>query len=165
MCAQHGRPEGVARSLQVPTHKVEPPVLKSRCNLLTKDDCRAALADEGEPDRPKMSRVSRSETFSRRAERLARAGAGPDGPLVGPPGEPEGVGPPADAGEKVALSIPGKVGWNHIPDVPLVHVPGRDQPGLDQFSEPRRRVGVELGVVRAPHSHAATAFHAQHPAT
>jgi hypothetical protein len=40
------RPEGVVRTFHVSLYKVEPSKAVFACNLLTKADCRAALADE-----------------------------------------------------------------------------------------------------------------------
>jgi hypothetical protein len=96
------RPSGVSRVFQVSEYKVEPlqPVLA--CNLLAKHDIRAALGDEPEEDRPEVSLVVGALPLARRRERLAGAGACPDGSVVGPSGKPESVGPSADAGEEVA---------------------------------------------------------------
>ena len=44
--AEIDRPAGVARSFQVSLYKVEPSEAVLACNLLTKHDVRAALADE-----------------------------------------------------------------------------------------------------------------------
>ena len=44
--AQIGGPDGVALCFQVSSNKVEPREASSTRNLLSKDDCRAALADE-----------------------------------------------------------------------------------------------------------------------
>lgn len=46
------RPEGVTRSFHVVLNKVEPVEAVAACNLLAKDDWRAALADEVEERRP-----------------------------------------------------------------------------------------------------------------
>ena len=102
-----------------------------RCDLLPEDDRRPAGFDEPEEVGPKVSVVADPFPLAGGTERLARAGAGPDGAVVGPAGEPQGVGPAPSPAEEVVLSMPGKVGWNHVTDVPLVHVPGRQMPGLD----------------------------------
>jgi hypothetical protein len=39
-------PEGVTHGFQVSVYKVDPVIDNFACNLLSKDDCRAALADE-----------------------------------------------------------------------------------------------------------------------
>jgi hypothetical protein len=46
------RPEGVTRSFQVSLHKVDPLEPRFFCNLLAKDDARAADFDEMVPCRP-----------------------------------------------------------------------------------------------------------------
>jgi hypothetical protein len=49
---QYGRPHGVTFRFQVSENSVEPAPSDRRFNLLSKDRCRAALADETEPMRP-----------------------------------------------------------------------------------------------------------------
>lgn len=85
-----------------------------RCNLLAKDCDRAMLGNELEPRRPQVAGVVGSFTFPRRAEGLARAGAGPDGAVVGPSGLTEGVTPDADSGEEVALGESSEVVGSNI---------------------------------------------------
>jgi hypothetical protein len=84
-------------------YKVDPRVCVLARNLLSKDDCRAALADEVEEGRPKVPLVIKPASFACRAERLAGTGAGPDWSMIGPAGSTEGMGPDADAGEEMAL--------------------------------------------------------------
>jgi hypothetical protein len=50
--SKYRRPRGVTLPLQVSTNSVEPAPSNSRRNLLSKNDCRSALADETEPMRP-----------------------------------------------------------------------------------------------------------------
>lgn len=110
----NGRPAGVAEAFQVSTHSVEP-VLSNRCrNLLSKDDWRAALADEAGEDGPEVTLVGLAFPLPGDAERLAGAGAGPDGAIVRPSGETKGTGPSSDAGEEVALSEASQVGRSNI---------------------------------------------------
>lgn len=45
-------PDGVVESFQVSLNKIKPSVPNRCFNLLTKDDCRAALLDEPEPVGP-----------------------------------------------------------------------------------------------------------------
>jgi len=54
---QTDRPDGVAFSFQVIANQIEPSVINRCFNLLTKDDVRAALADEAKPRRPKVARI------------------------------------------------------------------------------------------------------------
>jgi hypothetical protein len=103
------RPDGVTRCFQVSANKVEPSEAVTTCNLLAKDNVRSALADEPRPVRPQMAAIVEAASAPGCAEGLAGAGAGPDFPVVRPPGEPEGVGPDPDAGEEVALPVASEV--------------------------------------------------------
>lgn len=82
-------------------------------------------------------------------EGLAGAGAGPHGPVVGPPGEPESEGPAADPGEEVALRVAGEIVRPHVADVPLVHVSGANMSGCHQPPQPLGRERIVLVVVGA----------------
>jgi hypothetical protein len=75
---ERDRPEGVTHGFHVIVYKVDPRPDISACNLLTKDDCRAALCDEVVPGRPEVPLVSKPATLARLAERLARATSGPN---------------------------------------------------------------------------------------
>ena len=101
--AQIGGPDGVPRAFQVSANNVEPREASSARNLLAKHDWRAALADEAEPLGPEVALVVEAEAGTGAGEGLAGARAGPDGAVVGPPGESKGVGPGAEAGEGVEL--------------------------------------------------------------
>jgi hypothetical protein len=81
----------------------------SAFNLLAKDMLRAALADEIEEGGPEVPFVICAFAFACDAERLAGAGASPDGPVCGPSSESEGETPPADSAEEVTLSESKKV--------------------------------------------------------
>jgi hypothetical protein len=136
--AQIRRPDGVTASFQVSENKVEPLEAKPARNLLSKEDWRATLADECEPCWPKMSRVECSEPLARVREPLAWAGAGPDVGIIGDSGESEGMRPPADPGEKMALSNPGNVAWGKLGDGPLVDASRGDVAMSLEFLQPRR---------------------------
>jgi len=56
--------------------------------------------------------------------------------MVGDPGEPEGVGPPADSGEEVTLSIPGNVDWLEIGDRSAIDASRRDEVMGDEIFQP-----------------------------
>lgn len=114
--AQIGRPEGVTRCFHVSRYKIEPVKGIFARNLLTNDDCRATLADEPMPVGPEVPLVVKPIAFACRAERLARAGAGPDRTVVGPSGRAEGEGPDADSGEEMALSKSSKLVWGDVTD-------------------------------------------------
>jgi hypothetical protein len=160
--AQIGRPDGVPRIFQVSVYKVEP--FEPRCagNLLSKDSWRIVLANEMRPRWPQMPLISKPASFACRAERLARAGTGPDGAVVRPAGETEGIGPDTDAGEEVALSKSSKFIWYDITDVPFIDLAWRNVAGLDQLAQPSRSEWINLVVVGAlPHPEGDTG-HAHH---
>jgi hypothetical protein len=66
--------------------------------------------------RPEVTLVFKALALARCGERLAGAGAGPDGAVVRPSGEPEGVGPDADPREEVALRVTLEVARSHVPN-------------------------------------------------
>ncbi len=103
------RPDSVTRRFQVSANKVEPSKCVRACNLLAKDNVRSALANEPRPVRPEMALITESRAAPRRGEGLAGAGAGPDGPVVWPAGEAEGIGPGSNAGEEMTLGEPPEV--------------------------------------------------------
>jgi hypothetical protein len=70
---QYRRPDGVAFSLQVSLNKIEPAVGNRRFNLLTKNNWRAALADEPEPDGPEVPGIVESCTVAGNGKGLAGA--------------------------------------------------------------------------------------------
>ena len=83
---------------------------------------------------PQVPLVSKPSALACRAERLAGAGACPEGQVVGPVGEAHGKCPAADAGKEVAVSVAHKVAWDDILDAPFVYVPGRNLASRDQFA-------------------------------
>jgi len=140
--AQICRPDGVARGFHVSTYKVEPTEAVLARNLLSKDDCRLALADEVVPMRPEVPLVSNPRSSACRAERLARTGSRPNRAVVGPSGEAQAEAPAADPCEEVALSVSTQSIWVHVSDVGLIHISIRDQTALDEFTQPRSRLRV-----------------------
>ena len=144
--AQISRPDGVAFPLQVSRNKVEPLHSVRARNLLSKDDWRAALADEPEPLGPKVARVIEATAEAGARERLARTGAGPDGSVVGPPGEAQGVGPRAESGEGVELGSAHNVICVEVTDGTDIDTPGGDVPGVGEVAKPRRRERLDLVV-------------------
>ncbi|MFK3857789.1 hypothetical protein, partial [Agrobacterium pusense] len=94
-----------------------------------------------------MPLVIKPASFACRAERLARAGHGPDWPVVGPSGAAQTVGPDADPCEKVTLRVFSKVIWSNIDDTPGVHVAGCDMPGLDELAQPCGGEGIDFVII------------------
>ena len=105
MCAQYGRPAGVAFCFQVCRYSIEPSVPNRACNLLPKDMLRAALADEVKEDRPEVPFVFLGKSLSGTAERLARATACPNRTVSRPSSKLKSEGPSGDPGEEVALGV------------------------------------------------------------
>jgi hypothetical protein len=114
--AQICRPNGVARCFHVSAYSVEPAEAVLACNLLSKDNWRAALVDEHVEGGPEVSLVVKAFALSGGAEGLAGTASGPDGPGVIPSGETEGMGPDADTGEEVALGVAAQVCRSHVPN-------------------------------------------------
>jgi len=141
------RPDGVARSFQVSVYKVEPTEAVLACNLLAKDDVRAALRDEAEEVGPEMSLVVEAASLAGGAERLTWARTGPNRTLVTPPGAAQGVAPDANPGEEVALGVTTKVIGFNVLDAALVDIARCDMSGLDKLAQPRRREWIEFIVV------------------
>ena len=108
------RPPGVASSFQISSNSIEPFVPSLSRNLLSQDDRGSAGGDEAVEVGPEVPWIVCTGAFSRDRERLAWAGAGPDGSVVGPPGEAEGVGPAADPGEEMTLGEASEVIRCHI---------------------------------------------------
>lgn len=71
--AQIRRRCGVVCVFQVIENRVEPREAKASCNLLPKDNWRAALGDKSEPGGPEVTLVIESAPLSRCAEGLAGA--------------------------------------------------------------------------------------------
>jgi len=153
--AEIDRPDGVTRCFLVSVYSVEPRKAIARRNLLSKDDWRAALADEPEPLGPEVPLVCGAAALAGDREGLTGTGAGPDGPVVRPPGESEGVGPGAEAGEGVELGSAHNVICAEVTDGTNIDDSSGDVAGVGKVAEPRRGVGLDLVVERthrAPHS-------------
>jgi hypothetical protein len=144
--SKYDRPNGVRRRFQVNVNNVEPAVSNRCCNLLSKDNCRAALADEACPMWPEVARVCKPFTFSCGAEAGARATSRPNRSVIGPSGESDGVAPDSNAGEEMALGKTSKVGGFHFCDAALIHFSRCDDVAADQFAEPCGFVRVDFVV-------------------
>jgi hypothetical protein len=144
-------PEGVTQGFHVSLYKVDPSVCALSRNLLSKDDCRAALRDEPVEGGPQVPLVSKPISFACRAERLAWAGSGPDRTVVGPSRETQGEAPHADSGEEVALIKSSKFIWPNIFDAPFVDLARRDQAVSHQLAQPCGGEGIVFVVVSGHH--------------
>ena len=144
---ERDRPEGVTQGFQVSVYKVDPRIAVFARNLLSKDDCRAALFDEVLEGWPQMPLVIKPSSFACRAERLARTGTSPNRSVVCPAGRSQGMGPDANAGEKVALRETAQVARVDIFDTPFIHIAGRDMAGFNQVAQPLGGCWVNLVVV------------------
>jgi len=144
---QYGRPAGVPFVLQISENSVEPTPSNRRFNLLSKDDCRAALGDERKPRRPQVAFVIGRLARTGGAKGLAGTRACPNRSVVGPSGETEGNGPSADASEEMGLDVASEVVGPHVNDVSFVNVASGDVSGGDEVAEPLRGIGVDLVVI------------------
>ena len=133
--------------LQINSYSGEPFTSKVARNLFSKERCRPALGDEPEKSGPQVSSIGMATSLSSARKRLTGNGAGPDGPLVGPSGEPERMAPAADPGEEVALRVAFELIRRDLFDASLVHVAGRDQPLGDQVPQPLGGIRLDLVVV------------------
>jgi hypothetical protein len=122
------RPDGVVFSLQVIANKIEPSMSNCCRNLLTKDCCRAALAEEAKPRRPKVARIVTPSLGAGRREGLAGATAGPYRSVVGPAGESKGKRPAANPAEEVALNEPVEISRANIGNTPFIDFTVRNLP-------------------------------------
>jgi hypothetical protein len=105
MCAQYGRPAGVAFCFQVCRYSIEPSVPNRACNLFTKDLLRAALADEVKEGGPEVPFVLLGESFACAAERLTGTASCPNRTVSRPSSKLKSEGPSGDPGEEVALGV------------------------------------------------------------
>jgi len=110
------RPDGVVFCFQVIVKTIEPAVSNRAFNLFTKDDARAALCDEDAPRRPKIARIGPASLGAGARERLTGTASGPDGSIVGPSGESEGVRPASNPREPVTLDEASHVVRSNIDD-------------------------------------------------
>lgn len=145
-------PAGVVLRFQVSLYMVEPTEAAFARNLLTKDNARSALGDEPMEGRPEVPLVSKPCSLACAAERLARAGPGPDRPVVWPPRLPERIGPDPDPGEEVALREPFEFARSDIKNTPLVNFTVGYEAGSYQVAQPLGCIRIDLVIVRR-HQH------------
>jgi hypothetical protein len=154
--AHIGGPCCISHCFQVKAYSVEPSPSVLARNLLSKDCWRAALCDEPVEGRPEVPLVGEAFSLARRAERLAGAGAGPDGVVIGPSGKAEGVAPDTDPREEMALSEIAEISSLNGDDRSSVNNSIRDMPFLDQLPQPGCGILVVLVVVSGHANSAST---------
>ena len=79
-----------------------------------------------------MAGIVLPESLSGRAERLTGAGTCPDGAVVGPSCELEGVVPSSDSGEEVCPFVRPDVIWHDLVDAASIDIAWRDEAGIDK---------------------------------
>jgi len=125
----------VPDTFQVRSHSEEP-TLANRCrNLLSHDDRGPAGTDEAMKVRPQMPWIICSGSFACLRERLARTGAGPEGPFVSPASKSSCNGPEATAGKEVALGVAAEVVGVDDLDRSGVDVAWHDDATSDEFTQ------------------------------
>ena len=137
----------VDKQLNLKANKVDPRVCVLARNLLSNDDCRAALFDEVMEGWPQVPLVSKPSSFACRAERLARTGTSPNRSVVCPSCRSQGMGPDANAGEEMALREAAQVAGEDIFDTPFIHIARRNVAGFNQVAQPLRGCRVDFVVV------------------
>jgi len=90
--------------------------------LLSKEDWRAALTDEIEPCRGKVSLVVVSSPLSRCGERLAGGRPSPERLVCWYSCKLKGVGPSSDSREEVTLCVSIEFLWFDLSDAPFVNI-------------------------------------------
>jgi hypothetical protein len=145
--AQIGGPSGVARSFQVSAYKVEPSEAVLACNLLAKDDWRAALFDEVVEGWPEVPLVSKPSAFACIGERLTRAATCPHSSGVSPASKAESSGPDTDAREKMTLGELSQLNRMDVFDAAGVDDTVCDVTLGDKVAQPLCCVRVNLVVV------------------
>ncbi len=156
---KYGKPDGVADRLQVRSNNVDPRPCIASCSrsprrrdsatdaactsddggtgdLFAEDPTGTTFADESEPRGPEVAIIGEAPLLPGDAEGLAGAGACPDGAVVGPAGEAQGVAPPADASEEMGLSNAHKVSCVEIADGSRIDDSGCDVTGCGQVAVP-----------------------------
>lgn len=123
------RPAGVTFTRQISADSVEPTVAKRSRNLFSHDDSGPSGTDEPKEVGPQMPWIVGTSALARRAERLARARAGPERPVVGPSGEAGGEAPASDTGEEVTLDVADEVVGLDVSDAAGVDVAGWNKSG------------------------------------
>jgi hypothetical protein len=128
-------------------YKVDPRACVFACNLLTKNEFRAALFDEVMEGWPQVPLVSKPSSLACRAERLTRTGTSPNRSVIRESGAAKREAPNSDAGEEVALREAVKVSRSNVLDASLVNDSGCDVAGCDEVAQPLCCAGIVFVVI------------------
>ncbi|WP_251044286.1 MULTISPECIES: hypothetical protein [unclassified Lysobacter] len=131
----NNRPAGVAFGFQVSENSVECQ-RDDASNIFTQECSGSRGCNKAMQFRPEVTVIRPRALSARDAEGLAREAARPDRFLVGPAGEPAGVGKAADPGEEVALAVAAQIVCGNRSDVAVIDVARWDQAGSNQVSQP-----------------------------
>jgi hypothetical protein len=143
-------PHGVIQGFQITSHKSDPRRRVRR--LLSKDDWRAALADERLEYGPEMAGVGEPELESSAGDSLAREGRSPNRSIVSPSDAAQRERPAADSCEEVRGHISLDVVRTHVANVASIDVAGRQSSNCDESLKPAGRVFVMLIIVNPLHA-------------
>jgi hypothetical protein len=160
--AQIGSRPGISHTFQVSEHSGEPFSPSLARNLFAKNRCRSALADEPVELWPQVPGVCGSRAFAGDAEGLAGAASGPDGLVIRPSCDLQGVAPASDSCEKVTLRVVFKIHWLNIGYRPFVHISVRNQFFFDQIAQPCSGEWIYFVVVTSQAHRSTCSFELRH---
>lgn len=147
VCAQYGRPAGVAFSTQVCRYTIKPPLANRCCNLFPNDMFRAALGDELEESGPEVPLVLVAELLARAGVGLAWAATSPDGFVSGPSCELKSERPATDSCKEMALEKTRKIGWLDFKNAAGIDMAVRYKFVRDELFKPRGGRRVKFVVI------------------
>jgi hypothetical protein len=115
--------------------------------LLANDDRRPEGCDQAVHLGPEVPFICGPCSLAGDRERLAGAGASPEGSVVGPASKSSCMAPPAETREEVNLGKPSEIFGSDIYDAPLIHDAIGNVASGDQVTQPGGGVGVDLVVI------------------
>ena len=129
------RPAGVAFGFQVRQNSVECQCDETS-NVFAQECSGSRGCNKAAQLRPEVTVIRLRALSPCDAEGLAGEAARPDRFVVGPTGEPAGVGKAADPGEEVALPVATEIVSGNRSDIAVIDVAGRNQARRDQIAQP-----------------------------
>ncbi len=144
--AQIGGPDGISFSFQISAYTGEPFKSILARNLFSKDCWRPALGDEAVKSGPEVSLIGMARSASRARKRLTWTAGSPDFSIVGPLRELEGVGPAANAGEKMALPKRSQFLGIDFDDAAGINGALWQMPCRNEIAQPFRHIAVVVVV-------------------